>query len=686
MPTTDLVSEVERLNWTLAAISKVNRVLVRARSERELFAGACEAVTFQDLFALAWIGIPKQDEAKSIEVHVSAGSARGYLDGFQSSWADTPLGNGPSGRAIRTGQIQCNNHMLSTAEFLPWLERATRWNLQSSFSLPIKLSTGEVVACLQVYSHAPAAFGERELDLLTQLGEDLGFGVEALRTREAYHQALMNSDLQQRQLDLMGKVLESSAEGVIITDADNHIVSVNPGFCKITGFSAEEVVGRNPSLLASGRHDATFFAEMWRQIRRSGHWQGEIWNRDRTGREFPALLSIHVVHDFMGTATHYVGMLFDVSESRQAQAEAAQEKKFSDAMLDSTPGILYFFNQDGRYLRWNENLSRITGYPHDDIAKMHPLDFIPEEEHAMIRERIAEVFTGGETTVEGHLLTRDGRKIPYYYTGRRLEYDGQSCLVGMGIDISRLKDAEHALREYTQRLQIASRRLLEVQENERRALARELHDAVGQELTALSLNLSIIRAALPRDAQMDGVRMRLDDSQTLLEHTTAHLRNMMVELRPPGLDDLGLFAAIKDHAQRVAQRSGFALTMNGGEPRPRLNATAGIAIFRIAQEALNNIVKHTQATIVTITLQNEGDRVTLSVIDNGPGFDPLIQRPSLRGGMGMTTMRERAQAIGATLHIDSRPGQGCTVRVDMPRTPVLDLSAQDASSRPGAGA
>ena len=104
MPTTDLVSEVERLNWTLAAISKVNRVLVRARSERELFAGACEAVTFQDLFALAWIGIPKQDEAKSIEVHVSAGSARGYLDGFQSSWADTPLGNGPSGRAIRTGQ------------------------------------------------------------------------------------------------------------------------------------------------------------------------------------------------------------------------------------------------------------------------------------------------------------------------------------------------------------------------------------------------------------------------------------------------------------------------------------------------------------------------------------------------------------------------------------------------------
>ena len=685
MPTTDLVSEVERLNWTLAAISKVNRVLVRARSEHELFAGACEAVTLQDLFALAWIGIPRRDEAKSIDIRVSAGSARGYLEGFQSSWGDSPLGNGPSGRAIRTGQIQCTNHMLSTPQFLPWLERATRWNLQSSFSLPIKLSTGEVVACLQVYSHSPEAFGERELDLLTQLGEDLGFGVEALRTREAYHQALMNSDLQQRQLHLMGKVLESSAEGVIITDADNRIISVNPGFCKITGFSAEEVVGRNPSLLASGRHDTTFFAEMWRQIRRSGHWQGEIWNRDRTGREFPALLSINVVHDFLGSKTHHVGMLFDVSESRQAQAEAAQEKKFSDAMLDSTPGILYFFNQDGRYLRWNDNLSRVTGYRNDEIASMHPLNFIPEEERATIQDRITEVFTVGETTVEGHLLTRDGRKIPYYFTGRRLEYDGQDCLVGMGIDISRLKDAEHALREYTQQLQIASRRLLEVQENERRALARELHDAVGQELTALSLNLSIIRAALPRDAQMDGVRMRLDDSQTLLEHTTAHLRTMMVELRPPGLDDLGLFAAIKDHAQRVAQRSGFALTMSGGEPRPRLNATAGIAIFRIAQEALNNIVKHTQATIVTITLQNEGDRVTLSVTDNGPGFDPLIQRPSLRGGMGMTTMRERAQAIGATLHVDSRPGQGCSVRVDMPRTRVLDLSAKETSSRPGAG-
>lgn len=677
MAANDLTSEIERLNWTVAAISKVNRVLVRATSERELFVGACEAITFQDLFALAWIGIPLHDEKKTVERFVSAGSALGYLDGLELTWADNELGGGPTGRAIRTGLIQCNNNMLSSAQFRPWRERAARWNLQSSFSLPIKLSNGEVAASLQVYSHAPDAFGDRELDLLTQLGDDLGFGIDALRTRTAYRAA-------EQQIHLMGKVLENSAEGIMITDAAHRIVSVNPGFSKMTGYSQDEASGRDPSFLRSERHGAAFFDDMLKTIERQGHWQGEMWHRHREGREFPAWLSVAAVHDSDGNVVHHVGILFDISERRQAEASAQQEKIFSEALLDSMPGVMYFYNEQGRFLRWNHNFQSVTGYSAAEITRMGPLDFIALEDRPIVDERIAEVFSDGESAVQAHLMTKDGRAIPYYLTGKVLRYDDQNCLIGVGIDISRLKQAERSLRDTMLRLQATSRRLLEVQENERRVLARELHDTVGQELTALSLNLSIIRGALPTSATSEVAHKRIEDSQALLEQASAHLRNVMAELRPPGLDDLGLFATLKDHVQRVAQRSGLALTIQGAEPKPRLNAIADIALFRIAQEALHNIVKHAGATRVNVTLEDLPETVVMEVVDDGHGFNPEAPAQGARHGMGMNTMRERAQAIGADLLVESKPGLGCKIRVELPRavSSMLPASSLAAGLRP----
>jgi signal transduction histidine kinase len=229
------------------------------------------------------------------------------------------------------------------------------------------------------------------------------------------------------------------------------------------------------------------------------------------------------------------------------------------------------------------------------------------------------------------------------------------------------RHADAAVAEYARQLQAMSRQLLEVQENERRLLARELHDSVGQELTALSLNLTMIRNALPSESVAQ-LGPRLEDSQRLLEDTTKHLRHVMVTLRPPGLDELGLLAAVKDHAQRVAQRSGFTLMVHGSEPRPRLPPTVEIALFRIVQEALNNTVKHAQATDIAVTVEGTADQVRLCVADNGRGFDP--ERRAAAGtasGMGMTTMRERAEAVGAAFAVQSASGKGTTITIDVAR-------------------
>jgi PAS domain S-box-containing protein len=132
---------------------------------------------------------------------------------------------------------------------------------------------------------------------------------------------------------------------------------------------------------------------------------------------------------------------------RQAEAVAQSEKLFSETMIGSMPGILYLFDDQGRYLRWNRNLETVTGYSGEEIARMHPLDFFASADHRPMQERIAEVFAQGESSVEGSLLTKEGATIPYFFTGQRVVFEGRVCLVGVGIDISERKQAENRLAE-----------------------------------------------------------------------------------------------------------------------------------------------------------------------------------------------------------------------------------------------
>jgi PAS domain S-box-containing protein len=140
-------------------------------------------------------------------------------------------------------------------------------------------------------------------------------------------------------------------------------------------------------------------------------------------------------------------------ESRQAEMAARSEKHFSDTMIESMPGILYFYDQQGRFLRWNRNFEIVSGYSGAEIVRMHPLDlFSGEEKHALER-RIAEVFETGESFIEASLVARDGKATPYFFTGRRVVFNGMPCLVGVGIDISERKQAETALRELNETLE-----------------------------------------------------------------------------------------------------------------------------------------------------------------------------------------------------------------------------------------
>ena len=420
----------------------------------------------------------------------------------------------------------------------------------------------------------------------------------------------------------------------------------------------QSIVPWRAKLMQSGLHASAAFP-----IRRSGKVCGILTvyaNEAGFFRDKEVALLEEAAADVSFALDHFASE----AGRRRAQVLVARERSFTDAMIESLPGILYLYDEQGRFLRWNRNFAAASGYADEEIARMHPLDFFSGTDRERVAREIRVTFERGESCVEAPFLSKDGSRRDYFFTGKRITFGSVPCLIGMGVDITVRKNAEAATEQYAKRLQATSHRLMTVQEAERRTLARELHDAVGQELTALSLNLTIIEDALPVGASPK-IRERLQDSQELLEKTTCHLRNIMVELRPPGLDELGLLAALQEHVSQVARRSGIALGIDGAEPQPRLAPTAGIALFRIAQEALNNTVKHARAAAARVSLRQNGHSVVLSITDNGVGFD-TARKPIMGGyGMGTTTMRERAEAIGATLQLQSAPGAGTRVTVEL---------------------
>jgi signal transduction histidine kinase len=204
-------------------------------------------------------------------------------------------------------------------------------------------------------------------------------------------------------------------------------------------------------------------------------------------------------------------------------------------------------------------------------------------------------------------------------------------------------------------------RLLTAQEEERRRIARELHDEAGQALTALILNLEMAgREASEADAA------RLRRLKGIAEQTLGELRRLIYDLRPTVLDDLGLGAAVRWYVREVVEPSGLAVTLDLQGTERRLPPAVETALFRILQEAVNNVLKHAAATRARIALDVGTDAVRLTVRDDGRGFE--VGRPPARpgGGLGLLGMRERAELLGGQMRLRSAPGQGTTIEVVLP--------------------
>ncbi|MEY4706150.1 MAG: hypothetical protein RL042_2355 [Nitrospirota bacterium] len=229
------------------------------------------------------------------------------------------------------------------------------------------------------------------------------------------------------------------------------------------------------------------------------------------------------------------------------------------------------------------------------------------------------------------------------------------------------REAEESLRSAHMRMQTLSRQLMQVQERERRQLAHDLHDEIGQAVTAIKLNLQTMQ----RVADTTSVQETLHDSLEILDKILQRVRDLSLDLRPSLLDDLGLVPAVRWYVERQAKRAGLAAEVEAESLLPDLEPDLSVACFRIVQESITNILRHAKATTIHVALRQTDQGLDLCIQDDGIGFS-MPERsvtPAGRPTLGLLGMQERAQALGGTITIQSSPDQGTEVRVRIPLRP-----------------
>lgn len=338
------------------------------------------------------------------------------------------------------------------------------------------------------------------------------------------------------------------------------------------------------------------------------------------------------------------------------------------AVFEHAPLGIAVANPGGRYVAANPAFLAMLGYSGEELLGKSIHDVTHPQDKGENR-RVFEDIAAGVTNhieFEKRYLRKDGRELWVRSTVARVPGpDGTPRYVLAlveDITVRHAGEGDRRAREpLLERLHALTRRLVDAEELERHRIAGELHDRVGQHLSALNINLDIAQG-LARSEDIE-LRMRLADSVGLLEATLQSIENVMAELRPPLLDEYGLTAALGLFARNFSQRTGVQVAVDDPEELgARLPRETAIVLFRIAQEALANVAKHAEARRVKILLERQAHRLALEISDDGSGFDPR-ERLAQSERWGVTTMQERAGAIGGELLVTSAPAAGTTVRV-----------------------
>jgi len=340
---------LQQLNRSYRALGEVIKVRELSQSEQELLERTADLLKECCQYKYVWVGYKKDDPQQSIQPVAWSPEARDFVNQVQVSWGDNPLGQGTVGRSLRSLKPVVFEDIPTNPHFAPWRENARHYGFNSVVSIPL-LMHNEPFGALVIYSVNGRSFSEQELQLLGEIAKELGAGILLIRKRKALKTA-------QEELQVLHKAVEQSPVSIVITDRKGLIEYVNPFFSTLTGYSAQEVIGKNPRILNSGKTPKTRIEKLWKAILNGKPWSGEFINRTKDGRDFIEFARIAPVTNEQGQVTHFIGVKEDITRRKKLEESLTHLAHYDQ--LTQLPNRALFYDRLNQALALAERQQKI---------------------------------------------------------------------------------------------------------------------------------------------------------------------------------------------------------------------------------------------------------------------------------------------------------------------------------------
>jgi PAS domain S-box-containing protein len=654
--------KINKANRLYFFISQVNQVILKVSDEASLFKEVCRIAVDIGQFKMAWIGLIDQANQYLVPV-VHAGEAKDYLVNLTIPAAGSvPQSLGPTGSAIRQGKHVVCNDIQTAPEMAPWRDAAIGLGYLSSISLPIKKS-GRAIGAFSLYAAVKYFFNKEEIDLLLEVTADISFALEIFereKLRTHAEEMVLKSKQQYKMLT------EISPVGIFHTDVLGITTFVNPRWCQIAGLSIEEALG-NGWLRAVHEDDRAAVVNNWQQATKkhaASSFNYRFVHSDDSVRW--VLGQATPEKNEAGQIAGYVGTITDITDLKTAEEKIL----YNEQLLTKAQEI-------GKLGYWQQDLK--TGAVWASKQAMYIYGF-PPKDGELNREKIAAciidlqkvkeandglIQSNKEYNIEFAIHPADGSPMKYISALAELETNEQGepvRIVGTLQDITQRTKAQEEINQTTEKLRRLTDHLQNIREEERKTIGREIHDELGQQLTAINMDVAWIDKKIPEENVP--VKIKLKNIIQLLNGSNQAVRRILSELRPLMLDDYNLLDAITKLAKQFTDKTGIPVHLldEAGE----INVTEQVAncIFRACQESFTNITRYAKANNVMMRVHTTDNSILVSIADDGIGFD--IAAIQYGKSFGILGMKERVISQGGIFDITSTVEKGTKIVFSLP--------------------
>ena len=468
-------------------------------------------------------------------------------------------------------------------------------------------------------------------------------------------------ELAEKRLALKNFALDQVRECAYLLDEHGRILYVNRASCRLTGYSCDELQAMHVWDIDPD-WSADIYRDCWPRLRAAGNVLAESRHRAKDGTLFVVEIGANYF-EYEGKG-YNLSLARDITVSKATEAALRESERQFRTLAENSPDLIIRYDRDCRRLYVNPAYVAFAGVTAETAVGNAPGEdwhgSIDVQDYRRVLRRVIETGVRAESLMTWH---HPGRESAHYLFHSVPEYDADGTVLRVltiGRDVTALKEAEWSLKESRRQLRELAARQDTAREEERKHIARELHDELGQSLTALRMSVSLLRVRFGQDdpALTDHAKAMTE----LVDRNIRFVRNVSSSLRPAALD-MGIQSALEWLVDEFTGHAGIACTLHTMDRDIALDDASGTTIFRIVQESLTNVARHAAATRVTVTLDRYGDFCRVTVRDNGKGFDPRQPRKT---SLGLIGMRERVLMAGGDIDIDSAPGTGTVVVVRVP--------------------